>query len=122
MTDEKLLPCPFCGGQAALYGNETRHPNTKMCRVHCAACEASGANYATRQEAAHAWNTRLTPPTDERAEAHRLLDALIDARTGYAVCDVSIAWRDVLSAESHFKVALKRLDDAAIAAARKQSE
>jgi hypothetical protein len=64
---------------------------------------------------------RTPQPTDAaRAEAQALLNDLIDARTKYATYSGATTWEHVLVAESRFKSALKHLDEAAIAAARKE--
>jgi Lar family restriction alleviation protein len=57
-TEEELLPCPFCGGQAA-YGSCGKHSF-----VNCVDCLASvqclneGLG-STDAEAADAWNRRV---------------------------------------------------------------
>jgi hypothetical protein len=54
---EKLLPCPFCGGLAGIWGNW---------RVYCGRCCAEGPDQgedANLAENIEKWNTRAqTPP------------------------------------------------------------
>ena len=57
---EKLKPCPFCGGEAALqygrfYGNEFY----KDYFCFCDECEASTTYFPTVAEAIEAWNRRV---------------------------------------------------------------
>lgn len=90
MTNEKLLPCPFCGGEARL---DFDADGTGMCRVACQACDTEGPSvhisscmkeeYA-RDEAVELWNTRFsTPPGDDEVER------LIQRASGY----ISLATR-----------------------------
>ncbi len=56
MTDQKLKPCPFCGGEARidkLYENEWY--------VYCPKCER---HYDTEQEAIENWNARVVIQND----------------------------------------------------------
>lgn len=61
MENEKLLPCPFCGGEAGYYV-----PGMKG-HVYCKGCGAmSDGSYTNRdpdwaQEEARLWNTRVYP-------------------------------------------------------------
>lgn len=51
---EALLNCPFCGGEAAIYGADSYY-------VACCRCEAQTARYRTAQEAIVNWNRRAAP-------------------------------------------------------------
>ena len=55
--DINLKPCPFCGGQAKIFGY------SHMWYVKCPACGASTACENTDKKAADAWNRRAD---DER--------------------------------------------------------
>jgi Lar family restriction alleviation protein len=60
MNETKLLPCPFCGGEARRYtGNLDFHG------VVCKKCGAKIYGRATKASATIAWNRRAT---DERAD------------------------------------------------------
>lgn len=54
---EELKPCPFCGGEAAIYEPIT----TRFWFVRCSngdTCSTCGPDRGTRSEAIEAWNTR----------------------------------------------------------------
>lgn len=58
MTDNrKLLPCPFCGGEAQK-SNEKRGKNY----VECILCECKTGNYQQPETAVLAWNDRKGIP------------------------------------------------------------
>lgn len=58
-NSETIDPCKICGGRATCHGQDNPMiPSIKLCRVHCDSCGLSTANYRTRQEAIHHWNTR----------------------------------------------------------------
>ena len=64
---EKLLPCPFCGGEAIIcYTNDNHHNPYVECRfgVHqkprCTARQYMW-QYNTEEEAIAAWNRRAEP-------------------------------------------------------------
>lgn len=79
MSDQGLLPCPFCGGEASSDGRikygrpltdawwPDHKPITEAFYVNCMKCGAVSRSgivngYQTKDEAIAAWNTR-TPPT-----------------------------------------------------------
>lgn len=54
----KLLDCPFCGEEAALYADDSL-----ICPywVECMRCEARGLYFKRPDQAADCWNTRHDP-------------------------------------------------------------
>lgn len=52
MSDKKLLPCPFCGGEARF---STEDGNW----INCKSCGAETDYFEQREEAIKAWNTRV---------------------------------------------------------------
>ena len=50
---EELKPCPFCGGEAEIVGDDYME-----WIAECVECCASSMTYATEAEAVEAWNTR----------------------------------------------------------------
>lgn len=55
--DNKLKPCPFCGGEAILAENT----NSEELLVECCNCYAHTGLYCSEQEAIDAWNNRVQP-------------------------------------------------------------
>lgn len=53
--ETKLLPCPFCGGEAQII--ESRF-GEKGAFVGCIRCLATAKRYSTKAEAIEAWNRR----------------------------------------------------------------
>lgn len=50
----KLLPCPFCGGEA-----ETRKGLHELDNwVHCLVCRSKSGSFTTEETAIKRWNTR----------------------------------------------------------------
>lgn len=116
MSERKLLPCPFCGGEAAV--NTAQTSDAEMIRlngrdhgfgVNCVACGVNNREIwigkATREAAIEAWNTRAEitchaallaaapePPADPRdAEVAALRDAVFNADAKLADRDAEIA-------------------------------
>lgn len=64
MSDQ-LLPCPFCGGEAALHENDWCEP--PMQSAYCLNvydCGVHGREMPTVKEAIAAWNRRHPPAPD----------------------------------------------------------
>lgn len=55
MSEIKLLPCPFCDGEALI--NEVLD-NDKMYQVMCPRCFCKTTAFATKKSAVITWNTR----------------------------------------------------------------
>lgn len=60
----QLLPCPFCGGEAAFESIDYADHSMKTCGCHNEDCIGyqSITKFATKREAAKAWNTRTPSP------------------------------------------------------------
>ena len=58
MSEIKLLPCPFCGGEVKMYS--TKIDAIQECHdFHCDSCNMTiSYDYTNKQEAIEAWNTR----------------------------------------------------------------
>ena len=54
MSEIKLLPCPFCGGEAILHHNGL----TEKDHVTCLSCCCRTKDSITKEEAIKQWNTR----------------------------------------------------------------
>ena len=120
-TDHKLLPCPFCGGEAL--HSTTHHDNDSQEEVQCAGCGASIVHWlpwtADGEEKAAAiasvcdrWNKRAPDPrleefhtweraTDRfaelRAENERLRAAMVKARDGLRWSQIHLREADMRS-------------------------
>ena len=55
--DEKLKPCPFCGGDGKIYTGGTYYKITYQ--VVCEKCGARGKWYVLEKDAIKAWNKRV---------------------------------------------------------------
>lgn len=75
------LPCPFCGGEAAVTSTSYGHPVSHW--VKCGNCGACSTNYSSRKSALTAWNTRAD-------SHHRLVEALEDARTALSITRTNV--------------------------------
>lgn len=55
---EKLLPCPFCGGEAELHIKKGFNGEIVFVFVGCNNCQSSTRTYSTETGAVEAWNKR----------------------------------------------------------------
>ena len=55
---ERLLPCPFCGGNAEPYMSPYNSDNERMGAIACPGCGAETAFFETIDQAVSAWNQR----------------------------------------------------------------
>lgn len=55
---EKLLPCPFCGGEAELNIKKGFNREIVFVFVGCSNCQSSTRTYSTEAGAVEAWNKR----------------------------------------------------------------
>ncbi|UNY40254.1 putative restriction alleviation protein [Paracoccus phage vB_PmaP_KLEP18-1] len=79
LTDEALLPCPFCGCRfcAAGYDSDMRALDRENCiTVRCRQCGNETAKFSSERAAIAAWNRRATPADDLRAELEWYADDL----------------------------------------------
>ena len=59
MSEIKLKPCPFCGGEAFCYVSGRIEPEMPdMFWVRCKNCDVVTKSYTTREKAIKKWNTR----------------------------------------------------------------
>lgn len=83
MSEQKLLPCPFCGGEAELF-------NLGGFEVMCRGCDTNIVGRDTTKVAAiTAWNTRTQPSSKATAEQ---VDSSNFVQTVPDHCD-RIVWR-----------------------------
>lgn len=76
IDDVKLLPCPFCGGEAILLKDHKKFGLYVACTV-CAACTITG----TQPEAIAAWNRRASPaPSQHTGWSDEAVEAALRAR------------------------------------------
>lgn len=72
LKNDRLLPCPFCGGEAEIHPSSDwdAHLTGATYFAWCDKCETRGNYYSTEREAAEAWNMRagsvcaFAEPTD----------------------------------------------------------
>lgn len=66
MTD-KLLPCPFCGGEARIAGKDGYYAHVICLKCFAkSASRASGGTVELNEKVAAVWNTREGTPLSER--------------------------------------------------------
>lgn len=67
MENAELLPCPFCGGPAALLDYEAKYGGLHYASrcPQCTSCGCSMGYLPTAKKAATAWNRRSPPPPQE---------------------------------------------------------
>ena len=63
MSDERLLPCPFCGGEAEVITTKTRQGQTSSVRCSKCSCKVTILKPAyyegdVEKDTVEAWNTR----------------------------------------------------------------
>lgn len=58
-TQERLLPCPFCGGIAIRGERVGAMAGMYRFRVHCSDCNCYVGNFKEEYEADEAWNKRV---------------------------------------------------------------
>lgn len=74
MSDQGLLPCPFCGGEAGLVGIRDGYMVACKAGTPCFARGPSifhgpGGWDVCQQDAIAAWNTRTPPTTGDKTDA-----------------------------------------------------
>ena len=86
MMGDKLKPCPFCGGKAAIGHSASVYLDI---RVYCKRCGAETGMYTSEIKAANAWNTRA-----ERT-CHNDSYRLDTSRFKCSECGKGGWWKDV---------------------------
>lgn len=94
MSDERLLPCPFCGGEAEVITTKTRQGQTSSVRCSKCSCKVTILKPAfydgdVEKDTVEHWNTRK--PMErivEKLEEAKGIAFLTLANTGEAMGDV----------------------------------
>lgn len=55
---KNLIPCPFCGNKAVIYGSLTP-VNERLFRAECIVCLSSSGIYKSIEQVEWAWNRRV---------------------------------------------------------------
>lgn len=81
----KLLPCPFCGGEAVLEHGTEYAP---WFEVDCPNCDAEGPVRPTEAEAIEAWNKRAERTAKPKKGAYDLIrcDCGMPVSSNYDFC------------------------------------
>ncbi len=86
MTNEntpKLLPCPFCGGDAEFERLGTRMQSTIVACQFCGATQECGETY----DYGDVWNTRTAPTSDTHVIISREVLELMKQTTDFDIID-----------------------------------
>ena len=69
VSEEKLKPCPFCGGEALLTATGNDHTKKRFINIKCQECKVQRTDGAIRHDmdwlcsvAVKLWNNRTTVP------------------------------------------------------------
>lgn len=108
MSNEELLPCPFCGGEAIVKHIDSRDDWWVWCRG-CNIQRPSVKNIVhTRDEAIASWNRRtFAMPEEIRADVWHLISTVSIVHHRKAV---EYADSDAVIAAGHVQKWLKQLD------------
>lgn len=66
MTEPKLKPCPFCGGEAFL--DDRADGCYGVYSVFCRECLASLKSYLKKEDAIESWNKRVVQNDSKRTD------------------------------------------------------
>ena len=95
MSDERLKPCPFCGGEAK-WGNVLHN------YIECKECGFETIWYDTEEEAITTWNTRkpmerIVERLEERASAHeRIMLGCANVEERHLHCRISDEYKQAI--------------------------
>lgn len=65
MSEVKLKPCPFCGGEAKISTYDWGY-SVKEYWIYCHSCDCASGSYHSKEEAIETWNRRK--PMDDIVE------------------------------------------------------
>ena len=83
------LPCPFCGGDPVVYGEDSTW--MKLCRV---SCDCHIEYHETRSEAVAAWNCRALLPAPDPVAVEAAWDEYDDATIDWYTRGIAIDLND----------------------------
>lgn len=72
-VNDKLKPCPFCGGEAEVWSHHYKEEDITLWQVRCKRdfcgekcyMNDSFVTFGTEEEAIEAWNTRVNTSNDK---------------------------------------------------------